>query len=211
MWRVVVARGVSPSSFHQPQLATWASCGTSYATSCGTTLILNLLGLTSKLQPAKFRHQLAWELGFLVVISIGMAISAWSMGTRPGLTLMDRVLPSQIKNRVRLGILKKITKRVWILDPTPPVYDKSKTTKIPTYIYIYIYHLCQTLTHFSNISHSSNRHSKCSHLTLKNSLSHFLSSHPTQSHPIWQLPSPSLSFTHWPTLTFTPITWWKVD
>ena len=99
MWRVVVVGEVSPSSLHQPQLATWASCGIS----CDTTLILNLLGLTSKLRTTQFRHPLAWELGFLVVISIGMAISARSMGTRPGLTLMDLVLPSPIKNRAGFG------------------------------------------------------------------------------------------------------------
>ena len=97
---VVVAGGVSPSSLHKPQLATWVSCGTSYASSYGTTLILNLLGLTSKWQAPLLCHLLAWELGFLVVISIGMVIFVRSVDTRPGLTLMDRVLSSPIKNRV---------------------------------------------------------------------------------------------------------------
>ena len=67
----LVAGGVPLSSIHQPLLATRASYGTSY----GTTLILYLLGLSSKLQAAHFCNQLAWELGFSVVISIGMAIS----------------------------------------------------------------------------------------------------------------------------------------
>ena len=126
MWQVMVAGGVSPSSLHQPQLATWASCSTSYATSCGTTLILNLLGLTSKLPAAQFRHQLAQDLGFLVVILIGMAISAWSTSTRPSLILMDRVLPDPIKNKVGLGFKKKPEAGpgwVWVLDPTRPDYN----------------------------------------------------------------------------------------
>ena len=106
MWQIVVAGGVSPSSLHQPQFATWASYGTSYNSSYGTTLILNLLGLTSKLQAPQFRHLLAWELGFLVVISIRMAIFSPSVGTRPGLTLMDRVLSSPIKNEVGFGFKK---------------------------------------------------------------------------------------------------------
>ena len=96
MWWVVVARGVSPSSLHQSQLVTWASYSTSYAKSCGTTLILNSIRLTSKLQAAQFHHQLVWELGFLVVILIGMAIYTRSMGTGPGLTIMDWVSPSPI-------------------------------------------------------------------------------------------------------------------
>ena len=100
----MVTGGVSPSSPYQPHLATGLSYGTSFATSCGTTLMLNLLRLTSKLQVAQFRHQLALELGFLVVNSILMAISTQSMGTRPGLTLMDRVLPGPIKNMICFGI-----------------------------------------------------------------------------------------------------------
>ena len=94
-------------------------------------------------------------------MGLGMAISTRSMGTRLGPTIMGWILPGPIKNRVGFGFFKKKPKadlgwvRVLVKlgpnpDPTRPVYNLSKITKIP--IYIYIYHLCQTLTHFSDIS-----------------------------------------------------------
>ena len=44
-------------------------------------------------------NQMEWDMG--------MAIVAQPTDTRPGPTLMDRVLPGLIKNRVGFGFLKK--------------------------------------------------------------------------------------------------------
>ena len=53
---------------------------------------------------------------------IGMAIFAQPTDTRPGLTLMDRVKPDPIKNRVRFGFFffKKNLKGVWVFTKTRP-------------------------------------------------------------------------------------------
>ena len=41
-----------------------------------------------------------------------MAIFAWPADTRPGPTLMGRVLPGPIRNRIGYGFFKKNLKRV---------------------------------------------------------------------------------------------------
>ena len=68
------------------------------------------------------------EHGFLcnnwgiVMLGVGMVIYARSVGTRPGPTLMGRVLPGPITNRVGLGFRKKTRSRsgFW-KNPTRPV------------------------------------------------------------------------------------------
>ena len=78
-----------------------------------------------------------------------MAIVARSVGTRSGSTLMGRVLPDPIKNRVGFAFLKKNPKRVRVfcktqLEPKPGpdptrLQVKKITKKTLLYIYIYIY------------------------------------------------------------------------
>ena len=83
-------------------------------------------------------------------VGVGMAIFARPTGIRPGPTLMGRILPGPIRNRVGYGFLKKNPKRVRvgfgfykkIRDPTRnPARLKTrhlKLQKYPIYIYIYI-------------------------------------------------------------------------
>ena len=65
------------------------------------------------------------------MLEVGMAIQARPAGTRPGPTIMGRILPGPIKNRVGYGFKTKNPKRVWVgsgfwkkpgpnLDPTRP-------------------------------------------------------------------------------------------
>ena len=144
-----------------------------------------------------------------------MAIYARPVDTRFNPTLMSRVLPSLIKNRVRFGLKKKKKSPKWVqvlvkTQPEPTRLNLSRITKIPTYLYIYIYNLYQTLRSLTLFSFlwslfSSSRLS-LSVLSPSITLS-LIFSHATP-HGLTQSPSPSLSFTHWPTLTFTLITWW---
>ena len=69
------------------------------------------------------------------------AIFARPAGTRPGPTLMGRILPSPIRNRVGYGFKKKPEAdpgRVWVLSKkseTRPGYNPIKITKkAPIYI-----------------------------------------------------------------------------
>ena len=40
-------------------------------------------------------------------VGVGIAIFAWPAGIRPGSTLMGRILPGPIRNRVEYGFFKK--------------------------------------------------------------------------------------------------------
>ena len=106
----MVTRGVSPSSLYQLQLATCASYGTSFATSCG--IVSPSIGLV---------------IGFFGCHLDRDGNFYRSIGTRPSFTLMNRVLLGLIKNRVAFRFKKKKTEaglgRVWVLDPTRPVYN----------------------------------------------------------------------------------------
>ena len=80
-------------------------------------------------------------------VGVGMAIFAWPTGIRPGPTLMGRILPGPIRNRVGYGFLKKkpeagpgFIKKIW--DPTQNLARLKtrhlKLQKYPVYIYSYI-------------------------------------------------------------------------
>ena len=69
-----------------------------------------------------------------IKLHIGMAIFARPTGTRPGPTLMDRVLPNPIRNRVRYGFFKKKKpKRVQVLSKNlkPDLKLGSDITRLP--------------------------------------------------------------------------------
>ena len=57
---------------------------------------------------------------------IEMAIFARPVGTRPGPTLMDRVLPSPIRNRVGYGFKKKNPKWVRVLSKKPETRPETQ-------------------------------------------------------------------------------------
>ena len=56
---------------------------------------------------------------FMDGFSVGMAIYIRPADTRPGPTLMGRILPGPIKNRVGYGFFKKNPKRVRVLLKNP--------------------------------------------------------------------------------------------
>ena len=87
-----------------------------------------------------------------------MTIFARPTGTRPGSTLMGRVLPGPIRNRVRYGLKKPEVGPSWVwvlsknlrpdLRPGPIRNPAPKITKIPC-IYIYIYsYILSLIPHF---------------------------------------------------------------
>ena len=80
-----------------------------------------------------------------------MTIVAQPADTQPGLTLMDRILSSPIKNRVEFGFFKKKPEvglsRVWTFTKIWPKLGPTRLyiciiTKISSFIYIYIYIYC---------------------------------------------------------------------
>ena len=77
------------------------------------------------------------SLSFLYYF-LGMAIFARPVGTQPGTTLMGRILPDPIKNRVGFGFKKKKPKvgLSWV-----QVFSKTRSGlgPDPTWLYIYIY------------------------------------------------------------------------
>ena len=65
-------------------------------------------------------------------IQLGMAIFAWPAGTRPNPTLMGRVLPGPIRNRVGYGFKKKKNpKRVRVLSKKPETQPETRPVKKP--------------------------------------------------------------------------------
>ena len=140
-----------------------------------------------------------------------MAISAWPADTRPSPTLMRRVLPCPIKNRVRFGLKKKNSKRVQVFTKTQPepglglTHLKLKLPKKP-YIYIYIYKLIKPYLSF----HSS---IQPPHPYPLISLTLLTLTHPEALSPsaiTWSHRRPSSAITtglklfhHWPSLDLT--------
>ena len=77
---------------------------------------------------------------------LGMAIQARPAGTRPGPTLMGRILPCSIKNRVGYGFKRKNLKRFQVgsgfwkktrLEPDPTRLNLKENYYNTIYIYIY--------------------------------------------------------------------------
>ena len=80
------------------------------------------------------------SLSFLYYF-LGMAIFARPVGTQPGTTLMGRILPDPIKNRVGFGFKKKKTQSGFELGLgffQNPVRTRTRPNLV-IYIYIYIY------------------------------------------------------------------------
>ena len=83
----------------------------------------------------------------LVPSWVGMAIQAQPASTQPGPTIMGRILPGSIKNRVGYGFKTKNPKRVRV----GPDFGKNPTRTRPNpfklkikllkYLHIYIFHL----------------------------------------------------------------------
>ena len=107
-------------------------------------------------------EKLDWCSKIGAASSLGMAIFARPVGTRPGPTLMDRVLPSPIRNRVGYGFKKKkpevgsgfikktrdptrnparLKTRYPKLQKYPLSLSLSLSLSLYIYIYIYIYNL----------------------------------------------------------------------
>ena len=94
-----------------------------------------------------------------------MAIFARPADTRPGPTLMGRILPGPFRNRVGYGFKKKNPKRVRVLLKNPdPTRDPTRIkTRIKpgtqnyknTLIYIYSYNLTLTNPSFFNLQSSA--------------------------------------------------------
>ena len=75
------------------------------------------------------------SLSFLYYF-LGMAIFAQPAGTQPGSTLMGRILPDPIKNRVGFGFKKKNPKWVWVGFRFFPKPGPDSDPTQPGYIYI---------------------------------------------------------------------------
>ena len=102
-----------------------------------------------------------------LLFSLGMAIFTRSADTRPGPTLMGRILPGPFRNRVGYGFKKKKNPetglgrvRILLKKPRPDPYKNPYKTRYPKLqkyptIYIYSYNLTLTNPHFFNLQSSA--------------------------------------------------------
>ena len=109
-----------------------------------------------------------------VALRVEMAIKARPVGTRPGLILIDRILPDPINNRIGYGLKKKKKPRSGSPDPNPThIYNIKK--KNPRYKYS----LSPNRLHFPNPNPNPNPHPHFSQppLSLSQRLPHTAAGH----------------------------------
>ena len=127
-----------------------------------------------------------------------MAIFARPADTRPGPTLMGRILPGPFRNRVGYGFKKKKPEtgpgrvRVLLKKPRPDPYKNPYKTRYPKLqkyptIYIYSYNLTLTNPHFFNLQSSA---------AAAHTVRSTHTQHPTQSAAPHTIPFPYFSSVH---------------